>query len=268
MTPVARDRYRTTWISDVHLATRGCRAAELLDFLKHTESEYLYLVGDIVDGWRIKKNWFWLQSHNDVIQKLLRKARKGTRVWLLPGNHDEALRDFLGLKLGDIAIVDEIVHRTADGRRLLVLHGDQFDGIVKHAHWLASLGEGAYGVALAVNRWLNHVRRKLGYPYWSISAYLKQTVKLAVEFMTNYRMAMLQEAHRRGLDGVVCGHIHRAEITPVDGMLYCNDGDWVESCTALVEHFDGRLEIVDWIKACEMRNQFQVSSSKFQVPTN
>ena len=245
--PTASSRHlRAIFISDLHLATRGCKADYLLDFLKHHDSEELYLVGDIVDGWRLRKAPFWEQRHNDVIQKILRKVRKGTRVHYIPGNHDEALRDYVGYQFGGIALVEEAIHQTADGRRLLVIHGDKFDGIVKHARWLALLGEGAYDFALWVNHWFNVARRKLGYPYWSISAYLKERVKNAVVFITNFKIAMAEEARRRHLDGVICGHLHRAEIQDVDGTLYCNCGDWVESCTALVEHMDGRLQILEW----------------------
>lgn len=239
-------RYRTIWISDIHLGTRGCKADALLDFLKLTDSEYLYLVGDIVDGWRLKKSWFWAQSHNDVVQKLLRKARKGTKVVYIPGNHDEALRDYLDLQFGGITVLPEAIHVTVDGRRLLVLHGDSFDGVVKYAKWLAYLGDWAYNAALSLNHYFNLVRRSLGYSYWSLSQYLKQKVKNAVEFISRFEDALAEEARRRGLDGIVCGHIHKAEMREIGGVLYCNDGDWVESCTALVEHFDGRLEIIDW----------------------
>jgi UDP-2,3-diacylglucosamine pyrophosphatase LpxH len=242
-------RYRSIWISDVHLGTRGCKAEFLLDFLKHTESEYLYLVGDIFDGWRLKRSWHWPQSHNDVVQKLLRKARKGTRLIYVPGNHDEILRDYLGLHFGGVEVVREAVHVTASGRRLLVIHGDQFDGIVQHAKWLALLGDWAYDWAIIVNHWFNIARRRLNLGYWSLSAYLKTQVKNAVKFIENYEQAMIAEARRRGLDGVVCGHIHKAEVAAVGDLLYCNDGDWVESCTALVEHGDGRLEIVEWAEA-------------------
>jgi len=239
-------RYRTIFISDVHLGTRGCKAQFLLDFLKHTESDYLYLVGDIVDGWRLRRSWYWHQSHNDVVQKVLRKARKGTHVVYVPGNHDEALRDYLDMQFGGIAIVGETTHMTADGRRLLVIHGDAFDGVVRYAKWLAFLGDRAYSVALTANHWLNKARLSLGLPYWSLSAFLKSKVKNAVKYVTEYEVAIAAEARRRGADGVVCGHIHKAEIREIAGVLYCNDGDWVESCTALVEHFDGRLEIVRW----------------------
>jgi UDP-2,3-diacylglucosamine pyrophosphatase LpxH len=240
--------YRTIWLSDIHLGTRGCKAEFLLDFLRHNESTTLYLIGDIVDGWRLRKSWYWTQSHNDVVQKLLRKARKGTRVIYIPGNHDEWLRDYTELNLGGITLQDEVVHVTADGRHLLVIHGDAFDSVVKYARWLAVLGDSAYNFVLWLNHHFNVWRRRLGYPYWSLSAYLKGRVKNAVEYVDSFADALSEEARRRGLDGVVCGHIHKAEIREVGGVLYCNDGDWVESCTALVEHLDGRLEIVPWIE--------------------
>jgi UDP-2,3-diacylglucosamine pyrophosphatase LpxH len=239
-------RYRTIFLSDIHLGTRGCKAEFLLDFLRHTESENLYLVGDIVDGWRLKRSVYWPQAHNDVVQKLLRKARKGTRIVYIPGNHDEMLRDYVTVVLGGIALEAEAVHQTADGRRLLVIHGDAFDGIVAYARWLALLGDGAYSVALWLNHHFNRARRRLGLPYWSLSAFLKGKVKNAVEYIGNFADAVTGEARRRGMDGVVCGHIHNAEIREIDGLTYCNDGDWVESCTALVEHYDGRLEILRW----------------------
>ena len=240
-------RYRAIWISDVHLGTRGCKAEFLLDFLRHNESDHLYLVGDIIDGWRLKKTWYWIQSHNDVIQKLLRKARKGTRVIYVPGNHDEAAREYCDLQFGGITVLREAVHVTADGKRLLVIHGDEFDVIVKYAKWLAVLGDWAYTILLAANHWFNIVRHMCGYNYWSLSKFLKYKVKNAVEFISRFEHAVADEARRRRVDGVVCGHIHHAEIREIDGVLYCNDGDWVESCTALVEHFDGRLEIIDWV---------------------
>ncbi|MEW5728318.1 MAG: UDP-2,3-diacylglucosamine diphosphatase [Pseudomonadota bacterium] len=240
-------RYRAIWISDVHLGTRGCKAEFLLDFLKNTDSDDLYLVGDIVDGWRLKRSWYWPQAHNDVVQKLLRKARKGTRVIFVPGNHDEFAREYLEHSFGDIQVMDHAVHETADGKKLLVLHGDRFDGVVKYAKWLAHLGDWAYTLALTLNHWFNLARRRLGYPYWSLSAYLKHKVKNAVAFIADFEAAMAEEARRAGVDGVVCGHIHHAETRMVDGILYCNDGDWVESCTALVEHFDGRIEILHWL---------------------
>lgn len=239
-------RYRTIWISDVHLGTRGCQAEFLLDFLKYTECDTLYLVGDIVDGWRLKRSWYWAQSHNDVVQKILRKARKGTKVIYVPGNHDEALRTYLGVVLGGIQVLPECLHETVDGRKLLIVHGDEFDGVVKYAKWLALLGDGAYTICLAANHWFNRARRRLGYPYWSLSAYLKNKVKNAVEYVSNFEEAVATEARKRGADGVVCGHIHKAEMRMIDGILYCNDGDWVESCSALVEDMSGQLSILHW----------------------
>ena len=240
------NHYRSIWISDIHLGTRGCKAEFLLDFLKHNESDYLYLVGDIIDCWRLRRAWYWQQAHNDVVQKLLRKARKGTHVVYVPGNHDEPLRDYTDMQFGGVTILEETIHVTADGRRLLVLHGDKFDVIVKYARWLAILGDRAYNLILELNHWYNLARRHLGYPYWSLSAYIKGRVKDAVRYIDEYEIAIAEEARQRGVDGVVCGHIHKAEIRQFGPILYCNDGDWVESCTALVEHADGRLEILDW----------------------
>lgn len=240
-------RWRAIWISDIHLGTRDCKTGFLLEFLKHNEADTLYLVGDIVDGWRLKTSWhYWDQRHNDVVQKLLRKARKGTRMILVPGNHDEALRDFSGMHFGGVEVRLEAVHETADGKRLLVVHGDQFDGVVRHAKAIALLGSWAYDAALRINHWFNAARRLVGLPYWSLSAYLKHKVKNAVEFIAKFEDEMIAETRRRGLDGVVCGHIHHAEIRDAGGVLYCNDGDWVESCTALVEDFDGSLSILRW----------------------
>jgi UDP-2,3-diacylglucosamine pyrophosphatase LpxH len=242
----AQRRYRSIFISDTHLGTAGCQAGPLLDFLRRTESDFLYLVGDIVDGWQLKRRWYWHQSHNDVIQKVLRKARKGTSVVYIPGNHDEAARHFLDLAFGEILIRSEAIHVTADGRRLLVTHGDFFDAVVQCAKWLALLGDALYVFILRLNQHFNAVRARLGLPYWSLSQYLKHRVKNAVRYVGAFEEALAREARTRGFDGVVCGHIHKAEIRVVDGILYCNDGDWVESLTALVEHHDGRLEIVRW----------------------
>ena len=240
-------QYRTIWISDVHLGTRGCKADFLIDFLRWNDAETIYLVGDIIDGWRLKKSWYWPQTHNDVVQKILRKVRKGARVVYVPGNHDEWLRDYTLLQFGGVEVAEEVIHVTADERLLLVIHGDVFDAVVKHARWLAMLGDRAYTAALWLNRYLNKARRRLGYQYWSLSAYLKHRVKNAMQYIASFADAVVDEAVRRGVDGVVCGHIHHAEIRKMKGVLYCNDGDWVESCTALVEHFDGRLELITWI---------------------
>ena len=241
--------YRTIWISDVHLGTPGCQAERLLDFLKQNESDRLYLVGDIIDGWQLKRRWYWPQSHNDVVQKILRKARKGTSVTYIAGNHDEGARQFIGLGFGGIDIQDEVVHTMADGRQFLVVHGDLYDAVVLYAKWLAILGDHLYRLILKLNRWFNHVRAKLGFGYWSLSQYLKHKTKNAVNFMIQFEGAVASEARNRGFHGVVCGHIHNPQIKDIDGITYCNDGDWVESLSALVETFDGQLRIIEWAHA-------------------
>ncbi len=246
---------RTVFISDVHLGTPGCQAEALLDFLRCVECETLYLVGDIVDGWQLMRRWYWPQAHNDVVQKVLRKARKGTRVVLVPGNHDEFARRYLGHSFGGIEVVEDAVHQTADGRRFWVMHGDLFDGVVQCAPWLAHIGDSLYTLALRLNRALNSARARLGLPYWSLSRYLKLKVKRAVSFIGDFEMAVIREAKRRGVDGVVCGHIHHAELRTVDGLTYANDGDWVESLTALVEHGDGRLEVIEWAEVLRQRQR-------------
>ncbi len=239
-------RYRSVWISDLHLGTPGCQAHALLDFLKHVESDHLFLVGDIIDGWQLRRSWYWPQAHNDVIQKLLRKARKGTRVVFIPGNHDEFARRYLGHDFGGIEVAEEWIHETADGRKLWVTHGDLFDGVIQCAQWLAHVGDSLYEFTLRLNRHLNSLRARMGLPYWSLSKYLKLKVKRAVSYVGDFEAALAREARKRGAHGVVCGHIHHAELREIDGILYANDGDWVESLTALVEHADGRLEIIDW----------------------
>jgi UDP-2,3-diacylglucosamine pyrophosphatase LpxH len=247
----AERRYRTVFISDTHLGTRGCRGDFLADFLGRISCERMFLVGDIIDGWRLRKSWYWDAMHDEVLRLILRHARSGTDVTYIPGNHDEMFRAWLphfppGLEVAGVRLAAEAVHETVDGRRLLVIHGDQFDSVVRYAKFLALLGDWAYTMALVVNRWFNAGRRRLGYPYWSLSAWLKRQVKEAVKAIDRFELALAGEARRRGFDGVVCGHIHHAEMRTVNGVLYINDGDWVESCTALVEHYDGRLELVDW----------------------
>lgn len=246
-------RFRTIFISDVHLGKRGCQADLLLDFLKHNDAETFYLVGDIIDGWALKGGWYWPQSHNDVIQKLLRKVRKGARMTFIPGNHDEFARSYLGMNFGGVDVEDRAIHQTADGRRFLVIHGDQFDIVVSHAKWLALLGDWAYEAALFSNYWFNRARRALGFPYWSFSAWAKLKVKDAVKFIGSFEKTLAEEARRQGVDGVICGHIHHAVVQDMDGVEYVNCGDFVESCTAIAEHFDGRLEIIEWRTRVEER---------------
>lgn len=248
-------RHRTIWISDVHLGTRGCKAELLLDFLRHNECDMLYLVGDIVDGWRLSRSWYWPRSHSAVVDEILRKAQCGTRVIYIPGNHDEAFRDYTGLTFAGIELAHEAVHETADGQRLLVIHGDHFDAVVAYARWLAVAGDWAYGLALQINEIVAAIRRRLGMPYWSLSRWLKDHVKNAVEYIGRFEEALALEARRRNVDGVVCGHIHKAEIRRIGQAVYCNDGDWVESCTAMVENFAGKLQIVTWDRLSEVERQ-------------
>jgi UDP-2,3-diacylglucosamine pyrophosphatase LpxH len=234
------------FISDVHLGTNGCQAALLLDFLRTHEAETIYLVGDIVDGWRLRRQWNWPQLHNDIVQKTLRKVRRGTRMIYIPGNHDEFLRDYVGLHFGGVEVQLNATHTTADGRRFLIMHGDEFDVVVRHAKWLAFFGDWAYEAALAANTHVNRIRRWFGFSYWSLSAWAKLKVKNAVSFIGAFEEALAKEAHRRGFDGVICGHIHHATVRETHGITYMNCGDWVESCTALGEGFDGGIEIIHW----------------------
>jgi len=240
--------YRSVFVSDAHLGARGCQAALLAAFLRGMSCRHLFLVGDMIDGWRLRRSWYWDRHHDDVLRLILAHARAGTAVTYIPGNHDAMLRAWLplGLEVAGIRLQSEAEHVTADGRRLLVLHGDAFDSVVRYARFLALLGDHAYEVAILLNRLFNGVRERFGYPYWSLSAWLKRQVKEAVKAIDRFEMALAAEARRRGFDGVVCGHIHHAEMRSVGDILYANDGDWMESCTALVEHHDGRLELIDW----------------------
>lgn len=245
--------FRSLFLSDIHLGTKGCQADLLLDFLRCHDAETVYLVGDIVDGWRLKKGWHWPQAHNDVVQKLLRKARKGAELVYIPGNHDEFLRNYLGTHFGGVEVVERKMHIAADGRRYLVIHGDQFDVVVRHARWLAYFGDWAYVSALWINTWVNKVRRRLGFPYWSLSAWAKLKVKNAVNFIGAFEEALCNEAKRCQADGIICGHIHHATMHSDFGIDYVNTGDWVESCTAIAEHHDGRFEIIRWAETAAER---------------
>lgn len=252
---VERRHYRTIWISDVHLGTRGCNAGMLIDFLDHVDSDTMYLVGDIIDGWRLKKRFYWPAAHNDVIWRILKRARRGTRIVYIPGNHDEMFRQFTGLDFGGVEIRRKAIHETADGRRLLVLHGDEFDVITLAHRWLAHVGDAAYGLLMRLNVAINAARRLLNLPYWSLSKHAKARVKNAVEFISHYEEVVAHAAGSRGVDGVVCGHIHTAEMRDIDGVAYYNDGDWVEGCTALVEHGDGRMELIHWADEIAARRE-------------
>jgi UDP-2,3-diacylglucosamine pyrophosphatase LpxH len=245
-----RRRYRTIWISDIHLGTKGCNAKLLIDFLDHTDSETMYLVGDIIDGWRLKKKFYWPAEHNDIVWRVLKRAKRGTRIVYIPGNHDEMVRPFCGMDFGGVEIRRAAFHDTADGRRLMVLHGDEFDTVMLAHRWLAFVGDALYHLMMKLNNWVARVRTMLDLPYWSISKAAKHKVKNAVEFISKYEEVVARAAAERGVDGVVCGHIHTAEFRTFthDGreVEYWNDGDWVEGCNALVEHFDGRMEILHW----------------------
>ena len=245
--PIPRS-LRALFLSDIHLGTRDCQADLLLDFMRLHEAETIYLVGDIVDGWRMRRSWLWTQSHNDVVQKLLRKGRKGARILYLPGNHDEFLRGYYGTHFGGIDVVENTIHEGVDGKRYLIIHGDIFDLVVQNARWLAHLGDKAYDFAIQMNRFVNMFRRMFGRPYWSLSQWAKLKVKKAVNYIGAFETTLAGEARRHGCDGVICGHIHWATIREIDGLQYVNCGDWVESCTALVEHADGRFELVDWVQ--------------------
>jgi UDP-2,3-diacylglucosamine pyrophosphatase LpxH len=239
--------FRTLFLSDMHLGARGCQADKLIDFLRHHEAETIYLVGDIIDGWALKSGWYWPQAHNDVVQKLLRHGRKGTRIVYLPGNHDEFLRGYYGTHFGGIEVAESAIHVGADGKRYLVVHGDHFDLVVTQARWLAHLGDEAYDFAITVNRMFNAMRRVMGLGYWSLSQWAKLKVKNAVSYIGEYEKALVADAKKHNVQGIVCGHIHHATIHDDLGVTYVNCGDWVESCTAVAEHHDGRLEIIHWI---------------------
>jgi UDP-2,3-diacylglucosamine pyrophosphatase LpxH len=242
----SRLHYRTIWISDIHLGTKGCNAEMLVDFLDSVDSDTLYLVGDIVDGWQLKKRVYWPTAHNDVVWRIMKRARRGTRVIYIPGNHDEIFRQFTGMSFGGVEIRRKMIHTTIDGRKLLVLHGDEFDAVMLAHRWLAFVGDAAYTALMSLNRRVNQVRRWMGMPYWSLSRIAKHKVKNAVAFISRFEEIVAHEAERRHVDGVVCGHIHTAEIRQFGKITYYNDGDWVEGCTALVEHHDGTMEILHW----------------------
>jgi UDP-2,3-diacylglucosamine pyrophosphatase LpxH len=238
---------RSIFLSDIHLGTRACQADRLLEFLREHPAEHLYLIGDIIDFWSMSRSVQWSRAQNTVLQKVLRRARHGERVVFIPGNHDEALREYDGIVFGDIVIANEYVHETADGRRFLLVHGDEYDQVTRYHKWVAVLGDVAYNFLVRLNIWLSFLRRSLGRPgYWSLAGYAKRKVKTALQFIFDFEDAVIHHVRQRGLDGVICGHIHWAAIKEVDGLTYVNCGDWVDSCTGIVEHLDGRLELIDW----------------------
>lgn len=236
---------RAIFLSDIHLGTRGCQADRLLDFLRRYESEYFFLVGDIIDFWSMNRSICWTSEQNTVVQKVLRRARRGEHVMLVPGNHDEALREYDGVNFGNIQVVNEYVHVAADGKRYLLIHGDEFDQVTRYHRWVAVLGDVAYSWLVRINALLSWVRRRLNRPgYWSLAGYAKRMVKTAVSFIFDFEDSVIRHARERNMDGVICGHIHVATIRQIDGVTYINCGDWVDSCTAIVEHMDGRMELL------------------------
>lgn len=245
-TPSSPKNHRTIWISDVHLGSRGCQAERLLEFLRQHPCERLYLVGDIIDIWALRRGIYWPQAHNNLLRYLLGVSREGTEVIYIPGNHDALFRDHAGTHFGGIAIHRHAMHTTADGRRFLVLHGDEFDSVVQYSQLVAMFGSKMYDVLLSLNRPVNAVRQMMGQPYWSLSAFVKSRVKEAVKYIGNYEQAVAREAARYGIDGVICGHIHHAEISRIHNLQYCNCGDWVESCTALAEDAQGQISLIRW----------------------
>ena len=265
-----KTHYRSIWISDTHLCSRDCRVDYLFSFLKNNKSEYLYLVGDFIDVWQLKRRWHWPQSFNNIIQKILSKAKKGTKVVYIPGNHDEALREFAGAHFGGVQIALQAIHETATGKRMLILHGDEFDTIVQHNRWLALLGDAAYGYLIWVNRFVNFIRKMIGMPYWSLSGYVKGRVKNAVRYIGSFEDAVVRYARQHNVDGVICGHIHQPALKELHGLQYCNTGDWIENCTALVEHADGRLALINWMKewpelAMDMPDEEEIESLQHQA---
>jgi UDP-2,3-diacylglucosamine pyrophosphatase LpxH len=255
------------FISDVHLGFAGCSAEYVLDFLQKVKCKNLYLVGDIVDFWSLKRKRYWPETHTKVLKRILEMAQSGTRVVMVPGNHDETLRKYNGLNIGAIEVNDFLVHETPDGRRLLVLHGDQFDSVVRCSPLLAMIGASLYDVLLQLNVLINAVRRKMGKEYWSLATYLKNKVKNAVQYIDRFEQAVARAAKKEGVDGVICGHIHRAEIRRMENITYMNCGDWVESCTALVEHHDGRIELLQWREeATCLKERYIPAGGKFQAP--
>jgi UDP-2,3-diacylglucosamine pyrophosphatase LpxH len=239
-------KYRAVFISDVHLGTKMSQPHLLLDFFKTFECDHLYLVGDLIDGWYMSKNFFWPQDHNDVVQKLLRRARKNTHVTYIPGNHDEFLRSFCDHEFGNVSLLRQDTYTALNGKKYLIMHGDEFDAVIQNAKWLAHLGSWAYDVSIAFNVFVARVRKWFGLPYWSLSAWLKYKVKEAVNFIGSFEENLASYAKTKGCDGVICGHIHHANMRMIEDVEYMNCGDWVESCTALVENLDGTWEIIDW----------------------
>ncbi len=262
-----KTHYPSIFLSDIHLGTKGCQAEKLVDFLKAHSCDRLYLVGDIVDGWRLKSGFYWPQAHNNVLRRFLTMTKNGTEVIYVTGNHDEFLRKYSDMQIGNLHVVDRYVHETQDGRRLLVIHGDEFDVITRYHKWLAFAGDIGYTFLLEANRLVNAARSRFGYGYWSLSAWIKHRVKRAVNFISEFEGAIAHQCNRLGYDGAVCGHIHHAEISEIEGVTYMNCGDWVESCTALVENANGSFRIIKWDEAATTADIIELEPQIELAPT-
>jgi len=263
-----RKKYRTVWISDVHLGYKGCKADYLLHFLCVTDCKYLYLVGDIFDLWSLKRSFYWPQVHNAVVREILAKAKAGTKVIYVPGNHDELLRDYHGMSYGNVIVRNKYVHHSVNGERVLILHGDEFDGVIKCGRLATFFGNKAYDFLLYVNRVFNHFRRRFGLPYWSLAKFMKTKIKNAMQHVENFERAAAYEAGKRGCSAVVCGHIHHAEIKKINGIMYMNTGDWVENCTAMVEHLDGAIELLHWSEMSHTVKSFPIQHNSNKENTS
>ena len=267
--------FRSIWISDTHLGGRNLQSRQLLEFLEATESQYLYLVGDIFDLWKLKRKWYWPEINNKIVTSIMNKAAAGTTVYYIPGNHDEMLRNYCGTSINGIAFKEEVIHEAADGKKYLVMHGDRFDCVIQKRKWLADLGSMLYDALLVINRWYNKARSLMGRPYQSMSAYLKHKVKKAVNYIGDFENVLVSEAKLKNVDGMICGHIHQAAIKDIKGIRYNNAGDWVESCTALVEKESGNISIVNWqqqLSAEELKNTDAYKENRYRdrclAPTN
>jgi len=257
LTPLNVSKHKAIFISDVHLGSKGSQPDKLLQFLQNNECEHLYMVGDIVDGWRLKQKLFWPDEHMSLMNYVLHNANKRMKVTYITGNHDEFLRRYSGVDMGSIELVDECVYSDGDGKRYLVIHGDQFDVVTKYARWISVIGDIGYNLLIQVNRYLNKMRQFMGMEYWSISRWAKDRVKKAVNFMGDFKSIAARECESRGLDGIICGHIHRAEISEVDEFTYINSGDWVESCTAVIHNRDGNFELFDYFADLDQATDYQ-----------
>lgn len=255
----SKTHYPAVWISDVHLGYKDCQAQYLLDFLNAIECDVLYLVGDIVDLWSMKRQFFWHPSHYDVLALIQQKAKEGTRVIYIPGNHDETFRHYANESLFGIEVHKQYIHTTKANKRFLLLHGDDLDSATRYNKLISIAGDAGYDLLLFLNRWTNRIRRLFGGNYWSLASWIKARVNKAREAIDAFEKAAIHEAKKQAVDGIICGHIHHPAVKVVDGILYCNDGDWIESCTALVENSSGRIELLHWSETQKVIHSADIS---------